>query len=270
MNRRHAFITAQRPLALITGASSGIGCELAKVFARHGHDLVLVSRNKKAMDELASELRESFKTTVMVLPKDLSKHHAADEIFTLLHRTRVTVDVLVNNAGFGTFGPFVHTDVQSTVNLLQVNTVALTHLTRLFAAEMAQRKRGKILNVASTAAFQPGPWMSTYYASKAYVLSFSEALAHELAGSGVTVSCLCPGPTRTEFHKRAGMEHTRLFHAAFLMDAALVAQRAFDGLMKGKRVIIPGALNRIGPVAARIVPHSLMMNVIQFLHRSKT
>jgi short-subunit dehydrogenase len=270
MSRRRSSASIQKPIALITGASSGIGRELAKVFAGRGYDLVLVSRNKKAMDELASELRASFNTTAIVLARDLSKHGAAEEIFTRLRRKRVEVEVLVNNAGFGTFGPFVQTETPSALDLLQVNIVALTHLTRLFAAEMVKRGKGKILNVASTAAFQPGPWMATYYASKSYVLAFSEALAHELAGSGVTVSCLCPGPTRTDFQRRAGMEHTRLVHAFSMMDAGQVAQRAYEGLMNGKRVIIPGLLNRIGTVLARIVPHSLIMNVIQFLHRKKT
>jgi short-subunit dehydrogenase len=269
MTRRDWFTPTQRPLALITGASSGIGRELAKVFARRGYDLVLIARNKKAMEELASQLRASFETKAIILAKDLSKHNAADEVFNVLRRKRLEVDVVVNNAGFGTFGPFVQTEVKSSLDLLQVNVVALTQLVRLFAAEMVKRGKGKILNVASTAAFQPGPWMSTYYASKAYILSFSEALAHELAGSGVTVSCLCPGPTRTEFHRRAGMEHIVLFHSFLTMEAAPVAQCAFEGLMKGKRVIIPGVLNKIGTVAARMAPHSLIMNVVRFLHRKR-
>ncbi len=270
MSRRRSSASVQKPIALITGASSGIGRELAKVFAGRGYDLVLISRNKKAMDELASELRALFGTRAIVLAKDLSKRGAADEIFKHLQRNRVEVDVLVNNAGFGTFGPFVQTETQSALDLLQVNIVALTHLTRRFAAEMVKQGKGKILNVASTAAFQPGPGMATYYASKSYVLSFSEALACELAGSGVTVSCLCPGPTRTDFQRRAGMEHTRLVHALSMMDAGQVAHRAYEDLMKGKRIIIPGLLNKIGTVLARIVPHSLIMNVIQFLHRKKT
>ncbi len=221
------------------------------------------------MKRLASELHHSYGTKSVVLPKDLSKPNAADELFRLIRKKKVSVDVLVNNAGFGTFGSFVESDAQNELNLIQVNITALTHLTRLFVNEMIKRGRGKILNVASTAAFQPGPMMSTYYASKSYILSFSEALNQELRHTGVTASCLCPGPTATEFHKRAHMDHVLLVRGALMMEAATVAEIAYKGLMNGKRVIIPGLLNKIGTIAVRVMPRVITMAIIQFLHSRK-
>lgn len=258
-----------KPVAFITGASSGIGLELAKVFARNGYNLVLVARNQKAMNRLAAELHHSYGTKAIVLPKDLSTPNAADELFRVLRKKKVSVDVLVNDAGFGTFGLFVESDIRNELHLLQVNIAALTHLTQLFAGEMIKRGEGKILNVASTAAFQPGPMMSTYYASKAYILSFSEALATELRGTGVIVSCLCPGLTATEFHKRAHMRNVYLVRRTFMMGAAPVAEIAYKGLMRGKRVIIPGLLNKIGTIAVRVMPRMLTLAIVQFLHKPR-
>lgn len=255
-----------RPTALVTGASSGIGREFARVLARNGFDLVLVARNKKALEELADELRATGAECI-VLRKDLSKPHAPDDVLSFVKRRGVSIELLINNAGFGLHGPFVHQERSQQLDLLQVNIVAVTHLTRLFAAEMVPRGRGRILNVASTAAFQPGPLMALYYASKAYVLSFSEALAVELAGTGVTVSCLCPGPTRTDFHRRAHMEHVHLVKTLSMMDATTVAEAGFRGLMRGRRVIIPGLFNKLGTMLGRLAPHSLIMAVVKFVHR---
>lgn len=199
--------------ALITGASSGIGYELARLFARKGHGLVLVARNQETLRELAEKLEREHGIRAIVVSKDLSLPSTPEEIFRELAEKSISVDILVNNAGFGTRGMFSNADTDSQLKMIQVNTTALTHLTRLFLERMSRPRKGRILNVASTAAFQPGPLMAVYYATKAYVLSFSEALASELHGSGVTVTALCPGPTRTEFERRAGMEGRGFFAA---------------------------------------------------------
>ena len=234
----------RRPTALVTGASVGIGYELAKVFAERGHDLVLVARDRARLEQAAAQCR-TLGSSVRVIPKDLSEAPAPRELFDELHRDGTRIDVLVNNAGFGTHGCFVEIDLDTDLRLLQVNIVALTHLTKLFAREMVAQGGGKILNVASVAAFQPGPLMATYYASKAYVLHFSEAIAQELRGQGVSVTALCPGPVDTEFQKRAGIEGSRPFRSNRAVDARSVAVAGYDALMRGRRIVIPGIANRI-------------------------
>jgi len=248
--RNHA-----RPTALITGASVGIGYELAKVFARSGYDLVLVARDQEKLKQVALECN-GLGARSRIVPKDLSVPGAPQEIFDELAKDGVQVDVLVNNAGFGTHGPFAQIDCDADLRLLQVNIVALTHLTKLFLRDMLGRRHGKILNVASMAAFQPGPLMATYYASKAYVLHFSEAVAQEVAGYGIVVTALCPGPVKTEFFKRAGIEGSRLFHGG-AMDAAAVALAGYHGLMGGRRLVIPGASNKLLRLASRLAPRRL-------------
>lgn len=246
-----------RPLALLTGASVGIGYELAKVFARNGHDLVLVARNQGQLEQVAGECRSIGGGQAMVLPKDLAAPSASQEIYEQMKLGGMRVDVLVNNAGFGNHGPFAQTDLETDLRLLQVNIVALTALTKLFLRDMLERRAGKILNVASTAAFQPGPLMATYYASKAYVLHLSEAIATEVADSGITVTALCPGPVKTEFGQRAGVRGTRLFRGHSMLPGP-VAQAGFDGLMRGKRIVIPGLSNRLLGLLARIMPRRLV------------
>lgn len=243
--------------ALITGASVGIGYELAKVFAEHGHDLVLVARDRAKLDAVAAECQRLGKIHARVIAKDLSLPEAPREIFDELARDGVTTDVLVNNAGFGTHGRFADIELDADVRLLQVNVVALTALTKLFLREMVARRNGRILNVASTAAFQPGPLMATYYASKAYVLHFSEAIAQEVGGQGVAVCALCPGPTATEFQKRAGIQGSRLFKGKATMDARAVALAGYKGLMAGKRVVIPGVGNKFTAATVRFAPRRL-------------
>src|SRR3954454_3939709 len=206
--------TGTRQTALITGASGGIGLELARVFAAHGYDLVLVARSGGKLEELAGELRTRHGIEARVIAKDLARPESPEELFRELETAGVTVDVLINNAGFATFGPFVAADLHAELEELQLNVVTLTHLTKKLLPAMVARKRGGVLNVASTAAFQPGPFMAIYYATKAYVLSFSEALAAELEGQGVTISVLCPGPTETGFTARAGLEGTPLSSGA--------------------------------------------------------
>ena len=196
---------------LITGASSGIGLELARLFAADGSDLILVARREAELQSLADDMAASHGISARVMTEDLSDLSAPQRIVDRLATDELELDVLVNNAGFGLRGPAAELDLQRQLDMLQVNVTALTHLTRLLLPAMIARRRGGVLNVASTAAFQPGPHMAVYYATKAYVLSFSEALAEELGGTGVTVSCLAPGPTATEFADAADMRDTLLF-----------------------------------------------------------
>jgi short-subunit dehydrogenase len=247
--------------ALITGASTGIGYELAKLFAADGWDLVLVARNQKRLEELAAQLKAQHRVDAFVFPKDLAKPNAAAEIFDALGNRPVTA--LVNNAGFGNYGPFAESALRVQIDMMQVNMRALVELTHLCLAPMLKRGSGRILNVASTAAFQPGPTVDIYYASKAFVYSFSYALAVELAGTGVTVTTLCPGTTRTEFFDRA---HLQMAKSWPMMDAGVVARIGYRGFLKGQRVVIPGTMNRIASFFAKRMPVRLTSAVVRELH----
>ncbi len=248
--------------ALITGASAGIGCELSKLFAANGYNVVLVARDRIRLESLAAELRTRYPIHARVLVQDLSQSGAAQKIFDELVDLPVTA--LVNNAGFGVFGLFSENDLTRQTEMVQVNVTALMQLTHLFLKPMLLRGSGRILNVASTAAFQPGPTVNVYYATKAFVYSFSYALADELDGSGVTVTTLCPGGTRTEFFDRAGH---RPLNAAVLMDAALVARIGYRGLMHGQRVVIPGLLNRIMAFISKRLPGWMTSPVVRRIHK---
>ena len=250
--------------ALITGASTGIGCELAHLFARDGYHLVLVARNRENLTKLAGTLKEKYGIPVTVLPKDLSLPLSPAEIFIELQQKSIHVDVLVNNAGFGNYGLFSKTNLNDELEMIQVNATSLVHLTKLFLREMLKKGEGKILNVASTAAFQPGPLMAVYYATKSFVLSFSEALSEELRGTAVTVTCLCPGATQTEFQKRAGLSGIRLFRAGILT-AREVAEAGYRGLMKNKRIVIPGFLSRLFAFMVRLGTRSLVTRIVRFV-----
>ncbi len=242
------------PTALVTGASSGIGLELATLLARDRHDLVFVARRRDRLDAIARGLTEEFGVRATVLALDLARPETPAEIARELSGRGVGVDILVNNAGFGLHGLFATTPLEKELEMIQVNVAALTHLTKLLLPPMLERRRGRILNLASTAAFQPGPLMAVYYATKAYVLSFSEALANETAGTGVTVTALCPGPTTTDFQKQAGVEKTPLFAGPLVMDAPTVALAGYRGMMRGDRVVIPGILNQALVQALRVTP----------------
>ena len=233
---------SQPQTALITGASGGIGYELAKLFARDGYNLVLVARGADKLAQVASELKQ-FQMTIETVALDLCTPSAPQALFDQLQRDGIVVDILVNNAGYGIFGEFAQVSLEESLGQIQLNITALTTLTRLFVGPMIGRRRGRIMNVASTAAFQPGPLMAVYYATKAYVLSFSEALANELCATGVTVSCFCPGATDTSFQKRAGMENSRLFKKIGAMNAATVARDGYRGMMAGKGLTISGLHN---------------------------
>jgi short-subunit dehydrogenase len=257
------------PIALITGASGGIGLELAKLFARESHDLALIARNHDKLKVIAEELQHTYGVQVKYYAKDLSISTTPDEIFEALQSEGGNIDVLVNNAGFGWRGEFDKMDIVDTLEMLQVNITSLTHLTRLFLPGMIERKHGRILNVASTAAFQPGPLMATYYASKAYVFSFSMALSEELKGKGITVTAFCPGPTATGFGERAGFKNERILGGVLSMDVQAVALEGYKGLMKGKSLVIPGRINRLGTRLIRFLPRPLPLKIIKMVQQKR-
>ncbi len=254
--------------ALITGASSGIGLELAHLFARDGYRLVLVARNRSTLRQLGDDLQSRYSITVRIEPKDLAHPATPAELYQDLQESGILLDVLVNNAGFGGAGDFAHTDWNHEAEMMQVNMVAVTHLTKLFLPQIRARE-GMIMNVASTAAFQPGPFMAVYYASKAYVLSFTEALAEELRGTGVKISCLCPGPVKTNFQKRAYITNTPLANSPLLVDVREVARVGYEGLKQGKRIVIPGWKNRVGVELLRISPRQMVTKVVRRIQEKK-
>jgi short-subunit dehydrogenase len=255
--------TRRRRTALITGASSGIGEQLTRRFAGNGFDLVLVARTEHKLHELGRSLVDAHGIQSTVIAADLSDPVSPARVVAQLEDDGIHVDALVNSAGVATYGRFVDLDLEGELRMLQVNVVALTHLTRLLLPGMVSRRSGRILNVASTAAFMPGPLMAVYYASKAYVLSFSEALTDELRGSGVSVTALCPGPTRTGFQARAHMEDSRLVHDRQLMDAAAVARAGYAGLIAGDTVVIPGMRNRVQAFLPRLLPRAIVRRAVR-------
>lgn len=249
---------------LITGASSGIGLELAHLFAADRSNLVLVARSRDKLDSLAEELRKAHGVNVLVLAKDLCDPAAPPEILAALTAQNIDIDVLVNNAGFGAIGPVASVGTKTLMEMIQVNVAALAHLTRLLLPKMLERHRGGILNVGSTAAFQPGPNMAVYYATKAFVLSFTEALAEELLGSGVTATCLAPGPTATQFGAVSGMEQSLAFKLG-TMDAKSVASLGYRGFRHGKPLVITGLKNKLGTVAVRLLPRAIVRKAVKHL-----
>lgn len=252
--------------AVVTGASSGIGLALAVVLAEHGHNLILVARSEDKLVQLGEDLTRAEGVQYKVIAADLARPRAPEEVVAQLSNLAAPVDVLVNNAGFGLYGPFAHGPLDAQLDMVQVNVVALTALTGLLLPSMVARRAGRILNVASTAAFQPGPMMAVYYATKAYVLSFSEALADELSGTGVTVTALCPGPTRSAFQVTARMQSARLVRMMRLPEARSVALAGYEGLMLARRIVIPGWTNRVGARLARIAPRPWVTAVVRKLH----
>jgi hypothetical protein len=255
-----------RPLALVTGASSGIGADLARELARDGYDLVLTSRTVAPMEDLAAELTVHGAGTV-VIAADLSQPGGAAVLMSAVEARGLTVDVLVNNAGVGVIGRFDQVDPLRIGEMLQVNIVALTELTRLLLPGMVARRGGKVMLVASTAAFQPGPRMAVYFATKAYVLSFGEAIAYELRGTGVKVTVLCPGPTATNFARIAGMSELTFFNSAGrqVMSAAAVARLGYRGLKAGRRVVVTGILNKLTSLGGRFAPRPISLPVTKAL-----
>ena len=252
---------------LITGASTGIGYELSKVFSKSGYNLVLVSRNSQRLEVVAKEMEKQYDIQAKVIAKDLSKSLAPEELYNDVVANDIDIDVLVNNAGFGINGKFTDVSADKHMELIQLNISSLTVLCKLFGADMVKRRSGSILNVASTAAFQAGPLMSTYYASKAYVLLLSEALSNELAQDGVNVTVLCPGPTHTEFGVRADMNSAKILNVPWIMSAAEVAEIGFSALMKGKKIIIPGLMNKLIAFSTRLTPRSVLVFITRSLNQ---
>jgi short-subunit dehydrogenase len=255
--------------ALITGASAGLGREYARLFAKDGHDLVLVARRRERLDELARELVAAHGTTCMVVTADLATPGAGQRIADQVQAAGRTIDFLVNNAGFGRRGPFAQSDVRPQLEMIDVNVRALVELTRLFLPGMLQRRQGRILNIASMAGFVPGPFMATYYASKAFVLSFTEAMAGELRGTGVTATASCPGPTSTEFGEVAGSSKSNLFkrHVA---DAASVARHGYRAMLAGTVVAIPGLQNKLSVQSVRIAPRAAVRAISAKLNSDRS
>jgi short-subunit dehydrogenase len=257
-----------RKTALITGASFGIGMEFARIFAREGYSLVLVARSADKLRQVASELEKAYGTLSLILATDLTDPGASSYVLDQTTRAGIRVDVLVNNAGFGQYGLFAENDLEECLRQIQLNVTTLTHLTRLYLPAMIERKNGGILNVASTAAFQPGPLMAVYFATKAYVLHLSEALSNELKGTGVTVTCLCPGATATEFHKRAKATGQRLLRMGS-MDARTVAEDGYRALVAGKPVVISGFKNWLVAQSVRVSPRSLVTAIARKIQEEK-
>lgn len=256
-----------RKTALVTGASSGIGYELSKVFAANDHNLILVARSQSQLTKAAERLSAEYGIRVLVIAKDLSRQKAAQELYDDITSQGLLVDVLVNNAGFGINGNFIETSTVEQTQLIQLNIASVTMLCRLFGYPMAERGHGSILNVASTAAFQSGPFLSTYYASKSYVLSLSEALSAEMNVNGVTVTALCPGPTQTKFFEQANMNNSLLKKSPHMMSAADVAMAGYQGLCKGKLIVIPGLINQVLAFSVRLLPRKVSMHVAKLINQ---
>ena len=249
---------------LISGASGGIGYELAKLFARDHHNLILVARSADKLRQVAAELQTTG-VQVKTVSLDLGELPAPKFLFDQLQREGVAVDILVNNAGFGAHGDFATMPDDQILGQINLNITALTELTRLFLPPMIARRKGRIMNVASTAGFQPGPLMAVYYATKAYVISFSEAIANELRDSGVTVTCFCPGATHTGFATRAGNDKSRLFKQLGAMSADKVALDGYRALMEGRTLAISGAHNWLVAQSTRLAPRKMVTAISRWI-----
>lgn len=254
--------------ALVTGASTGLGKEIAQLFAKDGHDLVVVARSEDRLRTLASDLAQADNVKVHVVAADLAERGAPAKVWDEVNRLGVEVEFLVNNAGFGSNGAFLDLDLGRELDMVQVNCASLLELTHRFVRPMRDRKSGRVLNIGSTAGFQPGPFMATYYATKAFVVSLSEALAVELEGTGVTVTCHCPGATATEFSSIAGNDKSRLFQRKGVADAKSVALHAYRAMMAGKVLSVHGAMNWIAMESLRVAPRSVARSVAASLNRS--
>ena len=262
-------MTSPRPICLITGASSGIGADLAECAAADGFDLALVARRVDALAAVAQRCERKHKAKVTLFPADLSDPTASRVLCAELRARKIDVHTLVNNAGVGASGSVAKLTLEAQLNIIHVNITALTELTRRLLPSMIERGAGAILNVASTAAFLPGPGMSVYYASKAYVLSFTEALAEELRTTAIHVSALCPGPTATEFAGVSGMSASKLFRQkGIMMSSAFVAQAGWNGLLRRERVVIPGFKNKVMIQSLRASPRSIVTKISASLNAS--
>ncbi|RIV10476.1 SDR family NAD(P)-dependent oxidoreductase [Priestia flexa] len=258
----------EKGYALITGASGGIGRQLAYHFAEDGYSLVLVARSKEKLEELKKELENNYSISVLISIKDLSKQEEALKLYDEIKQQRITVQFLVNNAGFGLYGTFIETSWAEEADMIDLNIKTLTYLTKLFLPEMVERNEGRILNIASVASFLPGPLMAVYYATKAYVLSFTEALENELKDTNITISALCPGPTKTGFSDRANLSSSKLFESGAL-HVEDVAKVGYEQFMRGKTIIIPGAKFKVATMLPRFFPRKLITKVVRSMQEVK-
>jgi short-subunit dehydrogenase len=259
------MIGSKEKYAIVTGASCGIGYELAKILAKDGKNIVVIARSRDQLEDLKRDIENKHGTKVKVLAKDLADPKAPPEIFSELEKEKIYVDVLVNNAGFGVYGMFLETDLREELDMIQVNAASLIHLTKLFLKGMVEDKSGYILNAASLCAFLPTPMEAVYCSTKAFVLHFSEALANELQGTGVSVTCLCVGLARTGFQKRAHMENCKVAKRK-MMDAATVAEAGYNALKRGRVIEIPGLEYKFAPWFARFAPRNMVTRVVRSQH----
>lgn len=255
--------------ALITGASSGFGAEFAKIFAKDGYNLVITARSTDKLEKLKQKIELEYGVDVFVYTSDLSLPASPQQLFNFTQQKGITVDVLVNNAGFGDLGNFAKSDLARQQQMVDLNISALMQLTHLYLPQMIENHHGRILNVASIAGFAPGPGMSVYYATKAFVLSFSDALATELKGTGVTVTALCPGPVNTGFAAAAGFKNNIMFSGREDGKAAQVSRYGYNAMKKGKAVALPDMLCKLGAFGVRLVPRSVAKNVIYAIQSSR-
>ena len=253
--------------ALITGASGGLGLSFVNLFAKDGYDLVLVARNSERLEEIKKDVEQKYNIKALVVAKDLCSPSGADEVYEATKQAGINIDVLVNNAGFGDFGEFHNSDINKQIRMVDLNCIALMHLCHLYLPDMLKQKSGNILNVDSIAAFQPGPLMSVYYATKAFVLSFSQALTRELKGTGVKVTALCPGPIRTNFDNAADLGESGLFKNLKVWDPDTVAEFGYKNMKKGKSLCVCGFLNKLIVFANRLAPRSLVRNMVYNLQK---
>lgn len=258
--------TNPRPLALITGASSGIGKAFAELFAADGYDVALAARSVDKLQQLADELTRKHGTTAIVIQVDLESPDGPAALHAAIKGRGLVVHALVNNAGYGGFGEFKDTALAGELGMMQLNMNALVILTKLFLPDLLST-RGRLMNVASTAAFQPGPYMAVYYATKAFVLSFTEAVASELEGTGVSVTAFCPGPTASGFQEKAAMQKSALVQGRRLPSSESVAAAGYRAMQRGRRVYIPGALNWVMAQSIRFTPRRVVTSLVKFLSR---
>lgn len=251
---------------LITGASSGIGYEFSKLFAEKGYNLVITARREERLSELKNIYPEN---DIEIISCDLSKEGSSEYLYNEIKKRNIKINILINNAGFGLFGEFQESDIVKEQEMINLNIKTLMELTKFFSKDMLVENFGKILNVASIAAFQPGPYMSVYYASKAFVLSFSEAVRNELRKTGVNISVLCPGPVKTEFEKSADLEKSKLFSILKPVDAKKVAQKGYEGLYRNKAIIIPGFFNKTAVFMSRFIPRGIIVNMARKIQEKK-
>lgn len=253
--------------ALITGASGGLGLSFVNIFARDGYDVVLVARNGDRLEEIKKDIESKYKVKATVIAKDLCASNGAQEVYSATKQAGIEINVLVNNAGFGDFGEFHRSDLSKQVRMVDLNCIALMELCHLYIPDMIKSKSGNILNVDSIAAFQPGPLMSVYYATKAFVFSFSQALTRELKGTGVKVTALCPGPIRTNFDAAADLGESGLFKNLKVWDADVVAEFGYKNMKKGKSFCVCGFLNKLIVFSNRLAPRALVRNMVYNLQK---